>query len=215
MKLKRSGWLFGCLLLLAGMQEVSAQTLKEVLTSSETPLVYLGVDFTVAKAIDAPENPMDMRDRHFPAINYLVVNEPKKYDLAGAFQRSSINHDLALVEKRNATINTENIKTSNTSDFSRLQEADIKNLLGQWDFGGKKGVGLLIVMEAMSKAQKGASMWVTLVDMESKKLLLTERMVGKTSIGFGFRNYWANPIREVIEDIEKSKYKEWKGKNGG
>jgi hypothetical protein len=60
-------------------------------------------------------------------------------------------------------------------------------------------------MEGMSKAQKGASMWVTLVDMGTKTMLMTERMVGKTSMGFGFRNYWANPIRDVIEQVEKRK----------
>ncbi|MDO9372881.1 MAG: hypothetical protein Q7T76_00620 [Ferruginibacter sp.] len=215
MRLTKLAWLFACFILFSASLSVSAQSLKEVFSSSETPIFYLGVDFTLARAIDAPEPTMDMRDRHFPAINYLIINEPKKYDLPAAFHKSAMEHDLGIVEKRNAKINTEEIKTSNTADFSRLQEADIKKLVSGWDFGGKKGVGLLIVVEAMSKAQKGASMWVTLVDMGAKKLLMTERMIGKTSIGFGFRNYWANPIRDVIEQVEKRKYSEWKSKYGG
>ncbi|MES2891122.1 MAG: hypothetical protein V4725_03895 [Bacteroidota bacterium] len=215
MRLTKLAWLFACFILFSASLSVSAQSLKEVFSSSETPIFYLGVDFTLARAIDAPEPTMDMRDRHFPAINYLIINEPKKYDLSAAFHKSAMEHDLGLVEKRNAKINTEEIKTSNTADFSRLQEADIQKLVSGWDFGGKKGVGLLIVVEGMSKAQKGASIWVTLVDMGAKKLLMTERMIGKTSIGFGFRNYWANPIRDVIEQVEKRKYSEWKSKYGG
>ncbi|MEO6548351.1 MAG: hypothetical protein ABIN94_10140 [Ferruginibacter sp.] len=201
--------------LLGIAQHITAQTAKDVFNSSETPVFYLGVDFTLAKLIDAPESPLDVRDRNFPAINDLIVNEPKKYDLAGAFHKSNIDHDLSMVAKRNAKINAEEIKSTNTSDYSRLKEDDISKLVKGFDYNGKKGVGLLFVMEGMSKGNKGASMWVTLIDMGAKKVLMTERMVGKTGMAFGFRNYWANPIRDVIEDVEKKKYKEWKSKYGG
>jgi hypothetical protein len=66
----------------------------------------------------------------------------------------------------------------------------------------------------MSKSDKGAAMWVTLIDMKAKKVLMTERLEGKTSMGFGFRNYWAIPVHSVLEEIEKKKYKEWKAKYG-
>ncbi|MEO6718793.1 MAG: hypothetical protein ABIN67_00465 [Ferruginibacter sp.] len=207
-------WLMAFLFFCGAMQTSSAQTAKDVFNSSETPVFYLGVDFTLAKLIDAPEMALDVRDRHYPAINYLIVNEPKKYDLAAAFHKSNIDHDLAMVDKRNAKINAEDIKSTNSADYNRLTEADITKLVKSWDFASKKGVGLMIVVEGMSKARKGASMWVTLVDMGSKKVLMTERMEGKTSIGFGFRNYWSNPIKDVIGDIEKKKYNDWKSKYG-
>ncbi|MEO7768762.1 MAG: hypothetical protein ABIS01_15130 [Ferruginibacter sp.] len=207
--------LIAFLFLFGTAQNGTAQTVKDVFNSSETPILYLGVDFTMARLIDAAENAMDVRDRNYPAINDVIVNEPKKYELSKAFHKSNIDHDLSLVAKRNAKINTEEIKSTNSSDYSRLKEDDISKLVKGFDFGGKKGIGLLIVMEGMSKANKGAAMWVTLVDMQAKKVLLTERMIGKTGIAFGFRNYWANPIRDVVEDIEKKKYKEWKSKYGG
>src|ERR1700712_843428 len=78
----------------------SAQTLKDVFNSSETPVFYLGVDFTQARVIDATESASDIREK-FTAINDLVVNEPKRYDVAGAFHKSNIDHDLSLVAKRN------------------------------------------------------------------------------------------------------------------
>lgn len=214
-RMNKLNWLIAFLFFVGITQQLSAQSLKDVFNSSETPVFYLGVDFTLARLIDAPENPTDIRDRHYPGINYLVVNEPKRYDLAGAFHKSTIEHDLSLVDKRNAKINTEEIKTNNSGDYSRLKEEDISKLVKGFDMGGKKGVGLLFVMEGMSKAKKGASIWVTFIDMGSKKLLMTERIEGKTGMGFGFRNFWANPIREVIEDIEKKKYKEWKARYGG
>jgi hypothetical protein len=37
-------------------------------------------------------------------------------------------------------------------------------------------------------------------------------MTGKAG-GFGYKNYWAKSVFEVLEDIEKKKYKEWKNKH--
>jgi hypothetical protein len=190
-----------------------AQTAKDVFSSSETPVFYLGIDFTKAKLIDdATANEMDIRDRQFAGINDLIVTETKKYDLAGAFHKTSIDHDLALVAKRNEKVNTEQIKSTSSSDFHRLKDDDINTLVKGFDFGDKKGVGLLFVMEAMSKGEKSSAVWVTLIDMKAKKVLMTERIESKTSMAFGFRNYWASSIKNLIETIEKKKYKEWKAK---
>ena len=202
------------ILLMAGAtQSVVAQTAKDVFNSSETPVFYLGIDFTKARLIDdATANEIDIRDRQFAGINDLVVTEMKKYDLAGAFHKSNIEHDLGLVAKRNEKVNAEEIKSSSTGDFHRLKEDDINTLVKGFDFADKKGVGLLFVVEAMSKSEKAAAVWVTLIDMKSKKVLMAERIESKTSMAFGFRNYWASSIKNLIETIEKKKYKEWKGK---
>ena len=214
-QVQKLGWMTA-LTFLIFTQAAVAQTLKEVFSNSETSILFLGVDFTKAKLIDdANANPTDIRDRQYAGINDLVVTETKKYDLKSAFHKSFIDHDLGLVAKRNEKINTEEIKSTNTSDFHRLKEADIDAVVKGFDFGDKKGVGLLFVMEGMGKSEKAASMWVTLIDMKAKKVLMTERMEGKTGMSFGFRNFWATPIKNVIEEIEKKKYSEWKSKYGG
>jgi hypothetical protein len=189
------------------------QSLKEVFNNSETPLLYLGVDFTKAKIIDdAAANEIDIRDRQFAAINDVIINEPKRYDISGAFNKSNIEHDLGLVGKRNLKINAEAIKSTNTSDFGRLKESDITSLVKGFDFEKHKGIGVLFVMEGMSKTRKAASVWVTFIDMKSKKVLMTERLEPKVAGGFSFRNYWASSIRTLLETIDKKKYKEWKEK---
>ncbi len=207
-------WLF-TVLLLCGTQVIFAQTARDVFTNSETPIFYLGIDFSKARLIDdAGANEMDIRDRQFTGINDVIVNEPKKYDLQKAFHKSNIDHDLGLVAKRNEKANAEAIKSTNTGDFHRFKEDDISSLVKGFDFADKKGVGLLFVMEAMSKSKKAAAIWVTLVDMKSKKVLMTERIESSVNMAFGFRNYWASSIRNLIETIEKKKYKEWKSKYG-
>lgn len=201
-------------LLISGIFTAPAfsQTLKDYFNSSETPSVYLGVDFTKAKLIDdGTANEMDIRDRLFGAINELVINEPKKFDINKAFHKTNVDHDLSLVARRNLKVDAAQIKSGNGADFARLKESDIADLVKGFDFAGKTGIGILFVMEGMSKTAKAASVWVTFVDMKTKKLLLTERMEGKAA-GFGFRNYWAGSIKDVLDDIEDKRYKQWKNK---
>lgn len=201
----------------SNIQSLSAQTIKDVFTSSETSILYLGIDYTRARLINDPSKPgIAVRDEIYPAINAVVINEPKKYDLQKAFNKSMINNSLGIVNKRNKAINAENIESSESADYSRLKEEDINKLVSGIDFENKKGIGLLFIVEAMKKVDKRgfSSIWVTLVDMGAKKVLMTERMEGESAGGFTFRNYWASTIFSVIEAIDKKKYKEWKSKYG-
>jgi hypothetical protein len=195
---------------------LQAQTLKDFFSNEGTNALYLGIDFTLNKVIDdANANVTDIRDRQYNGINDLVVNEPKKYDLKKAFHRNNdVDHDLGIVNDRNVKSNADEIKSTNTSDFHRLKEADIQTLVNGYDFKGKKGLGILLVSEAMGKGEKAIAMWATFVDMNSKKVLLTDRIEGKVGMGFGFRNYWATGVLNVLKQIEKKNYKEWKAKAG-
>ncbi|HTS43760.1 MAG TPA: hypothetical protein VMH01_05145 [Puia sp.] len=194
-----------------------AQTVKDVFNNSSTTILFLGIDFTKNKVInDLTVNVNDLRDREYGGINDLFLSEPKKYNIKSAYQRSSsVDNDLSLTQKRNEKVNVDDIRSSNSADFHRLKEDDIKALVSGFDFGGKKGVGLIFVMEAMSKSDKAVAIWPTLVDMGSKTMLMTDRVEGKLGMGFGVRNYYATGVHSVIEDIEKKKYKEWKAKYGG
>ena len=213
---KKLNWLIA-LLLMSGISTQSfSQSLKEFFNNSEMQLTYLGIDFTKARLINVPDaNSFDIRNRLYGSINDLVVNEPKKYDIAGAFHKSSVSSNLTAVRAKNDKINAEEIVSSNTDDFYRLKEADITTVVKALNIDKKNGIGLLFVMEGMKKMDKKgvASIWVVLVDMQSKKVLMTERFETKAT-GIGFRNYWASTIKETLDEIEKKKYKDWKSTFG-
>ena len=217
--MKRSNkvnWLLAILLFFGTSQSAFSQTLNEFFNNSELHLTYLGIDFTRARLINAPDaNSFDIRNRLYGTINDLVVNEPKKYDIASAFHKSNIGSNLTAVKTAIQKINAEEIVSSNTEDFYRLKESDIAAVVKALDIEKKSGIGLLFVMEGMKKVDKkgDASVWVVLMDMQSKKVLMSERFESKAS-GIGFRNYWASTIKETLEDIEKKKYKEWKTQYG-
>lgn len=209
-------WAAFSLIFLFLSASVKAQTLKDFFSSEGTNALWLGIDFTKNKVIDdANANVSDIRDRQYNGLNDLVVDEVKKYDLQKVFHRSSsVDHDLSYVNDHNAKTNADEIKSTNTSDFHRLKEEDIASMVKGYDFKGKKGIGIMMVSEAMGKSEKAIALWVTIVDMSNRKVLLTDRLEGKVSMGFGFRNYWAAGIKSVLEQIEKKKYKEWKAKAG-
>jgi len=216
-RMLKTNWLILISFFFSSIQSATAQTIKDVFSSSETPILYLGIDYTQARLINGTDGTGTQVRDLFPAINNVVINEPKKYDLQGAFHKSSINSSLGIVAKRNKETNAENIISTESSDYSRLKEEDINSLVKGIDFEKKKGIGLLFIVESMKKGEKGgtSSIWVTFVDMGANKVLMTERMDGETGGGFGFRNFWASTIFNVIETIDKKKYKEWKRKYGG
>lgn len=213
---QRPGLLFTFALLISATPAFS-QTLKDFFSNRSTPLTYLGIDYTknlFYKNTDA--NPSDIRDKYYPGINDLVVKEQydKSYDIGAAFNRkNTISIDLSAVTANNKKIDAGNIVSSRKSDFERLTETDIKICVEALPLEGKEGTGLVFIMEGMKKVGgKGyGSVWITLIDMKTKTVLITERIVREAE-GLSFRNYWVSVIRKAIMEIDWSKYKEWKRK---
>jgi hypothetical protein len=206
-------WLFATLLFCTVFQPAFSQSLKDVFTNSASPVFYLGIDFSRARLI-GDGNPDDIRNHLYGSINELIVDEPKKYDLKEAFRKDNIDHDLSAVAAKNGKENINEIISSNSTDFNRFKENDIVSMVKELDLSGKQGIGLLFVMEAMRKVDKKgeAAIWVTLIDMGTKKVLMTERIECNASMAIGFRNYWASTIKNLIDTIHKKKYSEWKSK---
>jgi hypothetical protein len=151
-------------------------------------------------------------------MNDVAVTEiGKNYNIAGAFSRSGIvSSDIIAVTERNSRIKAADIMSSSAVDFNRLSETDIASCVKALDLKGKEGVGLVFVMEGMKKEEKKSfgSVWVTLIDMKTKKVLMTERMEQEAA-GFGFRNFWVSIIKKSLVEIDKKAYKSWKSKYAG
>jgi hypothetical protein len=203
-------WVLSFLFICLSSNAVFAQTVKDIL-KWETPITYLGIDFTLARLIgDDGADEVDVKQK-FAAINSVVINEPKKYNLKKAFHKDSVAVDLALVTARNEKIDEHKIKSAASLDADRFNKTAIEDLIKHYKFN-KDGIGVMFIMEALNKTEKRAYMHVVFVDMANNKVILTDRMYGKSG-GFGFRNYWARPVYEVLGYIEDSRYKSWKNSN--
>ena len=226
---QKLSWLFAFVLFFGSSTQTFSQTIKDFFSNTSTALTYLGIDYTKNKLINDPGgNASDIKGRLYSSMNEVVINEmDKNYNIAGAFNRSSgVNTDISAITAGNEKINASEIMSSSQSDFNRLTEADIAGCVKALDLKSKDGIGLVFIMEAMKKGDKiqegkktkqeesFGAVWVTLIDMKTKKVLMTERMEEEAA-GFGFRNFWVSIIKKSIVEIDKKAYKSWKNKYGG
>ena len=180
----------------------------------EKNITWLGIDFTQLKFIgsatqwkDAGEiTNVQLRDKYFPGWNSLFTNEPKKYDVAGAVSRMDVKFATDVTEKANNNIKG-NLFTDDPNEYTRLKASDITTLVSKYDFRGNTGIGMMFFMESMSKGKEEGALWVTFVDMNSKKVLLTQRVTEEAG-GFGFKNYWAKTFVGALKDTGKN-LKKW------
>jgi hypothetical protein len=189
-------------------------TAKAFFSTDTISAVYLGIDFTLAKLInDDASNATVIQSQQFNGINDLIVKEYKKYDVQKAYHRVNWTVDTKEVEARNLKANPDQLKSTNDGDLTRLNAGDIDKLVSNFDYGNHRGYGVLLIVEGLDKTKKLATIWFTLINMNAKKVLTTERVNGKLGSGFGFRNYWASAIKNAIGDVESKSYKQWKAAN--
>ncbi|MBK7572667.1 MAG: hypothetical protein IPI10_13965 [Bacteroidetes bacterium] len=98
------------------------------------------------------------------------------------------------------------IAAINLNEMSRMNETMVEKIAKGYNFNDKKGYGIVFLVENLDKTSLNASMYITILDLETKNILLTKRMTAKPG-GFGFRNYWANTIYEILKQIEKRNIK--------
>lgn len=171
-------------------------------------ITWYGLDFSNIKLIGSEgfTDPYAVKNQFFYSWNNLIITETDKYDLAGFFHKSSVENDLSIVEGRNMLPDPDELVIN--TDYS-LGEDEVKKIISEYDITGKEGIGLVFIMESFNKNKQLGYIWVTFFDLETKEVLLSNKMSGKPG-GFGIRNYWAKSYYNVMKSIEKKKWKSWK-----
>lgn len=187
---------------------------KRVFDSNEN-VTWLGLDFSHFKYVgDAAQfgdfgeiNNSDLRDSYFPAWNDLFMDEQDKYNVADAIDRIDVQYAIKVTNQSNAKIKS-GFLAGSIDGSEVLSEEDLKQVVQQYDFDDRDGIGMMFVVESMNKEQKEAHMWLVFADMNSKQLLFSKRIKGKAG-GFGFKNYWAKTFYNALKDIERN-WKRWR-----
>jgi len=203
------------LILIAVFQIAAFAQSKSDIFSDDTELTWLGLDFsevhfigTAAQWQDAGAiTSTDLRDKYFVLWNEIFVDEKAKYDISKATNRTIVKYAVDVT----ATINAKSDKDYFVDDpgsFRHLDKEKIASMVKQYDYKGKKGLGMMFVVEGMHKEAKKASMWVVFVNMDTKTLLLAKQVEGAAG-GFGFRNYWAKSFYNGLKEVENN-FDRWK-----
>lgn len=199
-------WLLLLPFVILNSKSLSAQSKADIF-DPKIPITWLGVDYSQTKFIGSAESKNvtisndEFRDTYVSSWNYLFINEQKKYDVAKAVHRESVKYAIDVTLQANKRLVKKDFYSTNPGDFKRLNEADIANVVKNYDFQNTEGIGLMFIVEGMSKGISSMGIWVTFVDIKSKTVLYTVYKANAPG-GFGLRNYWAKPLYTTLKDIE-------------
>lgn len=161
---------------------------------SERTVIWMGIDYTLAKFSDIEESPEAVFEK-LSAINNVVVNEASKYNVKKYFSKSEVKYDLTVVNSNNSKIDPSKLVKAGIHSITPY---DVQKLINSYNIKGETGMGLVFVAENMNKSRKTGSYYICFFDLSTKEIIDSERVQGKAS-GFGFRNFWARSVLEVMK----------------
>lgn len=195
--------------LLVAYLVMSANTYAQIPLADfqKAKVVWYGLDFSKAKMVGSEgfTDPQAIQRDYFNKWNGLIVTEADKYDIKGTFKKDNIDINLDPVNTLNAKVDAGTLVINKSYAITK---EDVQKAVSAYQIDQKEGYGICFVVESFDKMQEHAFVWVTVFDAKTKKVVITERIDGKAN-GFGFRNYWAGAIDEILKSIKSKKLKAW------
>jgi hypothetical protein len=197
-------------LLAAASLEVGAQRRSDIF-NKDVEITWLGIDLSKAKFIGDRErygSESDMR-RLADGWNTIFLKEPDKFNVARVVGRAQVKNAIEVTSDHNQQLDILEHYSDNKDEFGHMKISDVDEVVADYDFSGLSGIGLMFIVESFSKLNGKASVWVTFINLESKEVLLTEKLMG-TPGGAGLRNYWANACHDILEKMKSKDFPRWK-----
>ena len=197
------------LLFILGGLYAAAQPPNDIFDRNEK-MVWLGLDFTAAKFVgDRRGWGSPDRTQHIIAdMNKLMIRESEKFNIAYALNRRWVDMQIDVTLKHNKLLDMGNAVEDRLNGHF-LDRTDIEQIVSLYDFGGLSGTGILFIVEAFNKPAMESVVWVTFVNLETKEVLLSKKMMDEPA-GFGVRNFWAGSIYKMLKQIKRRDYGQWR-----
>lgn len=158
-------------------------------------VVWFGVDFTSARFLYVTENPVEIVNQYLNAINAVIISEPEKYNINEFFNKVDVIYSLETITENNSKIDPSKLVINGDYIFD---PAEVKEIINKLDTKDHTGTGLLFIAESLNKSTQAGTYHVCFFDIATKEIIDSERITG-TAKGFGFRNYWAGSIYNVMK----------------
>ncbi len=193
-----------------------AQTVKDIFGNTDYTVTWYGIDYSHSKIVGSiasfggatPVSPADLRDNYYQAWNYLILEEPEKFNIATMIRRKNVEMDISMVKKLNASAKMDSIEVPVTPYYT-IQE--IQDFVSAYPITDKAGIGLIFITESMNKLKAEAYYHVVFFNMATKEVLLHERVRGE-AMGMRIRNYWAGSYYSVMQYVRENGYPKWRKK---
>jgi hypothetical protein len=166
-----------------------------------TPIEFCGVDFSIVKIVGATESPSDIK-KAFPSINNLFLTEREKYDIGKYFEKNSVEINVNIVSENNLSVDENSLKVNNADEDPSIE--NIRNVISKYKTTNP-GVGLVFIATKLDKVLKTGRYYVIFFDKSTKTIIKENLMSGRPG-GFGFRNFWAASIYDVMKKCKKADF---------
>jgi hypothetical protein len=217
-------WLLALIFIAINTPYLMAQSKADVF-DKKVPVTWLGVDYSLTTFIGTPSyttlafspwtvvkktgegviSKDEFRDSFLVQWNQLFIDESKKYNVAKAIGRTSVNYAIDVCINANKKLAQKEFFSNDPNDFHTKTEADVANAVKSYDFQNNQGIGMMYFVEGMNRGTGEEGIWVTFVDIKSKTVLLTKYESSKGQ-GSGFRNYWAKPLYVALKEMNLNKW---------
>ncbi|CAA6813139.1 MAG: Unknown protein [uncultured Aureispira sp.] len=186
------------------------QDVSEFFTSLEAEVEFVGLDFSQVKMVGlSTRNTSDeVQGDCFRAWNDLLLQERRKYDVKRAFMKRKIFYNFDMLNRLNKKIKPLEIQTDlSPQSFSTKK---LQLLVDRYDTNEMKSkYGLSFVVHSLNQFRERAYIYVVVFDVATKKILFSAQTSGDAG-GFGFRNYWARTVYNILGNIRDYKFRTWK-----
>jgi hypothetical protein len=179
-------------------------------------IVWYGVDYSNAKFIGSFSqfkgigwvDGFDLRDKYFPAWNYLPIKEHEKYDVAKFLKKDKQINDVNSVETINHAIDPFTLMQD--EDYT-LPASSLAGMVSKYESTEKtEGIGVVFITEKYDQIRKQASYYIVFFDIASKEILMHDKFSVEPG-GVGVKGFWGNTIHETLKEAS-GKYGKWKRK---
>lgn len=189
--------LFTIILLIAFSNTANSQSNK---VFSVREIIWFGLDYSESYFINnkAFPDPYTLKNRLFLDWNNLVFTEKVKYNIAKSFNKRDVIFKTSYINIRNSKVDIFNRIIDNNYHQRLFNPDSIQQIINSYEYvNNMDGIGLVFIVESLNKLNHEAVYWVTFFDIKTKKLLLTEQIIGVPS-GAGLHNYWANSYYNAL-----------------
>jgi hypothetical protein len=192
---------------------LKAQTVNDIFEPNTT-ITWLGLDMTGAIFIGDREKWGSQSDiqNTIKSWNELFYREKDKFNVTAMLKKKTpVVFKLEITQNHNAELDISNILSEKSADHIHLRKDGVEQIAAAYNYEGLTGIGLMFNVESFNKTNNEGSLWVTFVNMATGEVLLTERMTAAPR-GAGVRNYWAGAVFEIMEQVKKREFEQWRKK---
>ena len=186
---------------------INESLFNEFLTERE--VAWIGIDFSRAMFTkNGFEMPQEAIIHFFNDLNLLIISDQKKYDIRQSFRKPVMHYDLSLVTKKNKSVKIASHLVDNISVFHQFSEEDLLQYVSTFEIPVQSRFALTLVVESLDRNSKTGSLWVVLLDTQTRQVVLCEKFL-KSPSGLTNSSFWARVFYNLFHDIKGHSFERW------